>query len=506
MQVSFLEDAVHSHIQSLPIALMQARNDPSAITDEEDTAVSIATPSSNPFLEQNGNLARYSRLVVLHCFLSFVICNADRIVMSVAIIPMAEEYGWSQSVKGVVQSVFFVGYMTTQIPGGRLADRLGGRPVLAAGVSMWSAMTLLVPLSARISFSSLLVTRVFLGVGEGVAMPAMNTLVRAHVPRPFISRSLSVIYSGMNLGSILGLFVTPMVIHAYNWTAAFYLFGVSGWIWVLAFIATTADRVSLRNTNSSGNDLLLPSTGSAISLHASDTECSGNPFEPDPAAENPSTTRALNDDSVYSTAPCLWDMLSKRPVWAIIIAHFCSTWGYFILLMWLPSYLSSRFHLDIKSSAFLAATPWVTMFLCTNLSGILADNLISRGYCVTSVRKLMQSVGFLGPAFCLMLLIRIDNLAPAVVTIMIGLGLSSFSQSGVYCNHQDISGESECAGTLLGISNTVASLPGVIGVGVTGFILDSTNGNWSAVFATSIFFYVIGTIMYCILGSSERLF
>ena len=49
---------------------------------------------------------------------------------------------------GLVQSSFFYGYALTQIPGGYVTSRIGGRKVLPAGVSLWSAATAAVPLLA----------------------------------------------------------------------------------------------------------------------------------------------------------------------------------------------------------------------------------------------------------------------------------------------------------------------------------------------------------------------
>ena len=68
--------------------------------------------------------------------------------ISVAIIPMAQDFGWSPTVAGLVQSSFFYGYALTQIPGGYVTSRIGGRSVLPAGVGLWSAATAAVPLLA----------------------------------------------------------------------------------------------------------------------------------------------------------------------------------------------------------------------------------------------------------------------------------------------------------------------------------------------------------------------
>ncbi len=68
--------------------------------------------------------------------------------MSVAIIPMAQDFGWSASVSGIVQSSLFAGYMLFQIPSGILSSKFGGRKVLPAGLALCSLATAGLPLLA----------------------------------------------------------------------------------------------------------------------------------------------------------------------------------------------------------------------------------------------------------------------------------------------------------------------------------------------------------------------
>ena len=69
------------------------------------------------------------------------------------------------------------GYLLTQVAGGVWADRFGGKRVLAFGVIWWSLATALTPLAANLGLPVLLAARACMGIGEGVAMPAMNTLL-----------------------------------------------------------------------------------------------------------------------------------------------------------------------------------------------------------------------------------------------------------------------------------------------------------------------------------------
>ena len=85
-------------------------------------------------------------------------------------------------------------------------------------------------------------------------------------------------------------------------------------------------------------------------------------------------------------------ILSKGPVWALILSHFCHNWGTFILLTWMPTYYNQVLGLDLMKSGFYSVLPWITMALAANVGGWVADSMVARGMSVTRVRKIMQSV------------------------------------------------------------------------------------------------------------------
>ena len=99
------------------------------------------------------------------CFFATFVCYIDRVNISVAIIPMSEELGWDVATQGTVLSAFFIGYLLTQVVGGWLADRYGGKAVLATGVLLWSLFTILTPPAAQLGLGILLAARIAMGHG-----------------------------------------------------------------------------------------------------------------------------------------------------------------------------------------------------------------------------------------------------------------------------------------------------------------------------------------------------
>ncbi|CAO2180242.1 unnamed protein product [Urochloa humidicola] len=395
--------------------------------------------------------------IVFLCFSAFLLCNMDRVNMSIAILPMSAEFGWNPQTVGLIQSSFFWGYLLTQIAGGIWADTVGGKTVLGFGVVWWSIATALTPIAAKLGLPFLLVVRAFMGIGEGVAMPAMNNILSKWVPVSERSRSLALVYSGMYLGSVTGLAFSPLLIHKYGWPSVFYSFGSLGAVWFTTW-ATKAYSSPLEDPGIS-------------------------------AAEKKLITSQSTAGEPVKTIP--WKLiLSKPPVWALIVSHFCHNWGTFILLTWMPTYYNQVLKFNLMESGLVCVLPWFTMAVSANVGGWIADTLVSRGVSVTTVRKIMQSIGFLGPAFFLTQLSHVNSPAMAVLCMACSQGTDAFSQSGLYSNHQDIG--PRYAGVLLGLSNTAGVLAGVFGTAATGYILQ--HGSWDNVFEVSVVLYLVGTL------------
>src|SRR3954467_10466636 len=96
-------------------------------------------------------------LVVTGTFLLSVLLYVDRVCISTAKGPITKELAMSDTQFGWVLSAFAIGYALFQTPSGMLADRIGGRRILAGIVTLWSAFTGLSALAW--SYAALLVIR-----------------------------------------------------------------------------------------------------------------------------------------------------------------------------------------------------------------------------------------------------------------------------------------------------------------------------------------------------------
>jgi ACS family sodium-dependent inorganic phosphate cotransporter len=147
--------------------------------------------------------------------------------------------------------------------------------------------------------------------------------------------------------------------------------------------------------------------------------------------------------------------------------------------------------------------PWIAALCVGNLSGWIADALRKRGMSMTTVRKLLQASAFTLGALPMILLPGAKSPVVAIALVTVALGGVAFGVAGFAVNHLDIA--PQYAGILMGLSNTFAQLPGIVGVALTGFIVQATHSFAAAFYLTAVV-YLIGMVCYLAMGSGERKF
>ena len=141
---------------------------------------------------------------------------------------------------------------------------------------------------------------------------------------------------------------------------------------------------------------------------------------------------------------------------AIAVAHFASTWNLYVLLSWLPSYFRDVQHLTLTNAGLFSAGPWISSFVGTHVAASVADRLIARG---------VTNCGF----------------APGLIDVA-----------------------PRHAALLYGVSNTFATLPGIIGVTVTGWLVDRT-GTYTAGFVLAAGVSITAALLFGLLFEARPL-
>ena len=420
-----------------------------------------------------------SRWLVSMTVLAVYICMIDRIAISIAIIPMAEENGWSPTVQGAVMSAFFLGYVTLQIPAGYLSDRFGGKWVLGLGVLFWSLFTLLTPASAALGISILLACRFLMGVAEAVTWPSIYSLYSRWVHPDRRASAVGLMNSGISGGSVIALICTPWLISVWSWQGAFYLYGLLGILWFAIWAPIARSRPTVKT----------------------DWDAS--------AAALANTTSVQDEDQAEMLSQPVYPrltvrgMLRSRAVWAVAIAHICINWSLYLVLSWFPTFVNRELGADLQLAGFLALAPTLVSLIMAPTAGRLFDRLVARGADRLKIRRWMQSIAFLGITGAMLGITLTDSLVVSVTVITLSNALTAFSIGGFATNHLDIAPNQ--SGLLMGVTNTLAAVSSSLSVFVSGWIQTATGG-WDAVFQTAAGVSLLGAVIYVRMSGVKREF
>ncbi|MFM9376997.1 spinster family MFS transporter [Gordonia sp. VNK21] len=156
----------------------------------------------------------------------------DRALPAILIEPVKDEFGLSDTQVGVVSASFIVVYAVAGIWLGRLADTHRRQVIMGVGLIIWSLFT---ALSAGVwSFTSLLLVRFGVGIGESAYGPAANSLIADLYPAAKRSRAVAVLQFGIPLGTILAFVTTGAIMDAFGtWRAPFLVAAIPGLILAL---------------------------------------------------------------------------------------------------------------------------------------------------------------------------------------------------------------------------------------------------------------------------------
>ncbi|CAL8258872.1 unnamed protein product [Lota lota] len=438
--------------------------------------------------------ARYG-LALVSCY-GFFVVYALRVNLSVAMVDMinstdqanhsasvcqpsktvvgrnhtASVYNWSSESQGWILGSFFYGYIFTQIPGGYLASRYGAKWLMGLGILSTVVFTLLTPLAADLGAGYLIAVRLLEGIGEGVTFPSMYAMWAAWAPPLERSRLLTISFTGAQLGTVIALPLSGEICYYLGWTWIFYIFGMVGVVWFVLW--------SLLVFNS-------PEDHPRISEREKHYICS-----------------SLENEVSRELGPVPWrSIVTCRPLWAIVVAHFSFNWTFYTLLTLLPTYMQDVLGFSIQQNGLLSALPYLGAGLVAVLGGQLADHLRdARQYRTVVVRKAFSLIGMVGPAVFLVAAGYTGcNYVLAVVFLTLSSSLGGLSASGFNINHLDIA--PSYAGILLGITNTFATIPGMVGPVIARTLTkNNTMEEWQMVFYISAAINLLGAAFYTLVG------
>lgn len=324
----------------------------------------------------------------------------------------------------------------------------------------------------------LCISRALMGLGEGVLFPSLHQIAGAWYPLQERSYLVSLVASGMDLGTILSLLLAPLILSEWGWRWIFGVFGMLSVAWVIAFAFWGTSK---------------PEDDTKISVQELDFIVRNRTSDHPGHALSEGSSDAVN-----------WKVLiGSRAAWAIYVAHICTNYSWYVLLGWTPQYFRQVLKVEMGVSA--AAIPYLAGYTGGLLFGRLGDWLVvSRGIRELHVRQGMSAVSLLGSAFFLYTLRFASSSTVAVALLSLALFTSRASNAGYWVNMIDI-GAPKYASHVMGVSNTLATIPGIVGNVITGKILAAT-GDWDVVFGVAAAVAVFGFVVFHFNASDDSIF
>ncbi len=321
---------------------------------------------------------------------------------------------------GRLLSAFFMVYAFIQIPVGWLAERYGAHRVLAGGLIVWSAATMLMGVTS--SFTMLVGLRMLLGLGESAGFPSVSKLMAAVVPVERLGLANGIVAFGYLMAPGAGIFAAGLLIDHVGWRGTFMTFGALSLLWLVpwAFVK-------------------LPKLATARSDAATPT----------------------------------WSMvLRQKGLWGTSLGLFSSNYMWYFMLSWLPGFLVNERGFSMHEMEHVGTLGYLVNGSSALATGWAVDRYIKSGGSANFAYKLVMVVAHAGAVPCMLgMALGSEHLA---VASMFGFQvLMGASSPGVYAMSQILAGP-RASGRWVGIQNSVGNLSGIISPWLTGVIVDRT--------------------------------
>ena len=424
-----------------------------------------------------------------------MISSLDRVMMSVAILPMSVEMMYSDTTKGLIAAAFTTGYFLFFVPAGVVAATYSPSITLTVGLIVWSIAQAATPTAAYLGLAPLLACRAVMGVGESCTFPSIQAIAARWVPPEYRSRFWGVLTGFFNVGTIAAYAFSPALIENFGWSTSFVVYGVAG-------IVLTAIWAVLGSDAPATPDLCFPDECPLPDADATLVP----PLAADATADSESEASELGAIERARALP--WgEIATSKVIWAMTAAAIASNYFLYFAIAWLPTYFSYQFELDTSAASAASVAPFAAAAAGCFFAGSAADALVERGVELTNVRKTAGLISTLGPAVALLALASGSTALgyDACQGIFIGaLALHAFNIAGYGVGVQDISIKS--ASLISGVTAGIGVMTGAASQVITGTLLDSNGRDFVPVFLIAAAVQIFGAIAFTAWWDSERQF
>ena len=372
--------------------------------------------------------------VLFFLFFLSIITFADRVCLSVAGKDMQKSLNLSPQQWGWVLGAFAIAYGLFEIPTGILADKKGPRRVLTRIVVWWSIFTSLT--GAVTSYGQLLITRFLFGAGEAGAFPGCSATVSRWFPADERARAMGIVKMARCIGTAATpLLVIPLLV-TWGWRSCFFVFGIVGIVWAVAWHGWFRDNPSEKNGVS---------------------------------AEEIAEIGSVSGGKTHHALP--WRKAMKRPnFWLILVMYHTYCWGAYFYFSWLFVFLENGRDFSKNDLFTLSWLPFVVGAFANLLGGFTSDALVKR-IGLKWGRRLVGLCGMAVSALFLGATMFTDDKVWTIVFLALGFAGSDFMLPVAWAVCLDIG--NEYAGAMTGAMNMAGQAGSFLTSVVFGYLVQA---------------------------------
>ena len=429
--------------------------------------------TAEPLIEANARVPGRRWRIAWLLGIGILVNYFDRVNLSVSHNALIKDFGFSDVVFGYLSSAYNWTYAACQLPIGVVLDKFGVRRVGRVGTFLWSVASFAASITPTLG--GFFGARFLLGVGEAPTFPANAKAIGLWFPARERSLATALFDAAAKFASAIGVpLIGIVLIHA-------------GWRWSFAFTGAISLAYFVyfsRVYRDPGDD---PKLTEIERRYIADLDRSQAAREQD-----------------EEQASSLGQLIAQRKVLGLALGMGAYNYVFYLLLYWLPTYLSSTLHIDLLHSFAYTSVPWL-FATATDLAigGWLVDFLVKRGCNASAVRRVVLiggtafGLGILGAAHA-------HSATQALVWISVSIG-GLAAAAPVAWSLPSLIAVRGNVGKVGGIINFSGQISGITASILTGYLVSAFH-SYAWAFAVAGAYLAVGIAGYIfLLGKIELL-
>ena len=461
--------------------------------------------TASPSALQQPTRVRYG-VLGFACALS-MITYLDRVCFATVAPYIHEEFRLSDDQLGWLFTAFALAYAMFEVPSGWMGDVFGPRRTLIRIVLWWSLFTALTgvifptPSWPWLAFAAMFLVRFLFGMGEAGAYP--NIARSFHNWFPFQERGFAQgtvwmagrFAGGMSSFAVLALMidtVTPDGQPVVLWRHSFWIFGGLGVIWCIAFWWWFRDRPEEHPRVNTAELALIRGEASVSPLSSAPQRTSTKQGEKSTAIKTSAAavTTPVSPQSEMDPFTAEEEMLAQQGeshrnvpwgrllgsinLWSLCLMYFCSSYGWYFNITWLPKYLNNIYGVTKETHGFftmslLSGLPLLLGSLACLFGGLLTDAFIRRTGDRKWGRRLFGLLGHGVCAACYFASLGASSPWLFVLAVALAAFWNDLTMGAAWASCLDIGGR--YSGVVSGCMNTIGNLGGAVAGFLTGRVV-----------------------------------